>query len=376
MKINRRELTKFLRPADPFLASVTLILVVIGLLMIYSSSAFLAAERYGDATYFIKKEILFVVIGAGLALGVQRVPPQFWRDHVYWILGISALLLLLVWVPGIGASAGGARRWIRLGGLRFQPSELTKLALIIFMAYSLAKKGEKIRKFAVGMIPHSVVPGIFLAAILLQKDLGSVVTIGLVIVVLLFVAGLRLSHLAAVVILFAHAFIAMIAAAQYRRERIAAFLDPWSHRLDSGFQIIQSLVSFKSGGLSGQGLGGGQQKLFFLPEAHTDFILAVIAEELGWIGVASVLSLFAVFLTRAFMIAFKSPDPFGFYLGLGISLMLAVQILFNAGVVMAILPTKGMPLPFISYGGSNLAVSFIGVGMLMALSKNQWGVVH
>jgi cell division protein FtsW len=278
-------------------------------------------------------------------------------------------LLALVFIPGIGHSAGGAQRWIRVAGFSLQPSEITKIAIILFVAYALAKKGEKIRNFKVGFMPVLIISGLFMGVILLQKDLGTAFVLAMVVAAMLFIGGTRIAYLTAGVLAAIPILYFLIFSVDYRRQRILAFLDPWEHQLDSGFQIIQSYVAFNAGGLTGTGLGQGKQKLFYLPAAHNDFIFPVIGEELGLIGVFFVLILFLLFMIRGIKISLKAPDHYGIFMGIGITTLVTSQALINFGVVMGLLPTKGLPLPFISYGGTALLVLCFLVGVLLNISS-------
>lgn len=354
---------------DYWLLFATILLVGIGVVMVYSASAVLAGDRYDDTYYFLKKELLFVVAGFSGLIAMMRVPYGHLRKVVYPLLGISLLLVVLAYIPGFRSVASGAARWVRFGSVRFQPSELVKLAMVIFLAYSCEKKAGKMKSFAVGFLPHIFIGGAVILLVLGQKDFGAAFIIGSLVAIMLFVSGVRVTYLVSMVVAAIPALYFAIASVGYRRRRILAFLDPWSDRYGSGFQIIQSLIAFQQGGLLGRGLGEGQQKLFYLPEAHTDFIASVIGEELGLIGMVIVLALFAVFCVRAFMTAWHAPDLFGRYLAFGITVLFGWQFLGNLCVVMGLLPTKGMVLPFVSYGGSSLLVSLLAVGILLNVSS-------
>src|SRR4030095_4983008 len=357
------------RKTDYGILISVLLLILTGVLMVYSSSAIFAQERYHDSYLFIKKEIVFAVVAVTLLFLMSLCDYHLYWRAVYPFMLLTLVLCILVAIPGIGIKAGGARRWIALGGFTFQPSEMVKLSLLLFMAYSLAKKREKMEQFAVGVLPHVMVAGLMMGLILLQKDLGTVFTLGVVLMILLFVGGTRLSYLAGGILASIPALYFLIFSVDYRRQRILAFLDPWTHMSDSGFQIIQSYVGFTRGGVSGAGLGQGKQKLFCPPAAPPDFNLSVFGEELGLFGVLCVLALFAVLIVRGFKAALKAPDLFGMYLALGITALIAVQSLINFGVVMGLLPTKGLPLPFISYGGTSLIVMAACVGILLNIAS-------
>lgn len=355
---------------DYTLLAVTLLLMAMGVMMVYSSSAILAHERYDDSLYFLKREAVFTFVGIFLILTIKNIDYHIYYKWTYPILGVVLVLLTLVFVPGIGHSAGGAQRWIRIGGVGLQPSELAKLAVLLFLAYALAKKGEQIKSFKKGFLPTLLVAGFFAGLVLVQKDLGTAFLIGVVTFVMLYVAGTRIIYLILSVLAICPALYFLIFNVDYRRKRILAFLDPWEHLRDSGFQIIQSYVAFNSGGLTGTGLGQGKQKLFYLPAAHTDFIFSVVGEELGFIGVSFVLILFLVLLFRGTKIAFRAPDPYGTFLASGIITLIIAQALINFGVVMGLLPTKGLPLPFLSHGGTALLILSILIGILLNISSH------
>jgi cell division protein FtsW len=364
------------RKTDYWLLVAVLMLIFVGVMMVYSSSAILANERYHDSYYFLKKEVVFALVSIGVMLTLLRVDYHVYWKMVYPFMCVTLFLCILVAIPGIGVKAGGARRWISIAGFTFQPSEMVKLSLILFMAYSLAKKREKMDKFMVGILPHAVVAGLMMGLILLQKDLGTTFTLAVVLMILLFVGGTRVSYLSGGILLALPILYFLVFSVDYRRQRILAFLDPWTHMSDSGFQIIQSYVAFNRGGIWGAGLGQGKQKLFYLPAAHTDFILSGVGEELGLFGVLFVLLLFATLIVRGFRTSLKAPDLFGRYLALGITALIAVQSLINFGVVMGLLPTKGLPLPFISYGGTSLIIMGACMGILLNIASQVGAPSH
>lgn len=359
------------KPYDYVLLFLTLVLICMGLLMIYSASAVVAGDRFTSDFYFLKRQIGFLAVGL-LAMGIcQRMDYHHFQKLVYPILLGALFLIALSYIPGFKSVASGAARWVKIGFVRFQPSEFAKLAVIIFMAYSLSKKGDRVQLFGVGVLPHLIIGGAVIVAVLGQKDLGGALVIAALMGIMMFVSGVRMTYLVSLVLLSLPVLYMAVASQSYRRKRILAFLDPWSDRYGSGFQIIQSLVSFHQGGFTGKGLGAGQQKLFYLPEAHTDFIGAVIGEELGLIGVIFVVCLFIAFCYRGYKIAWNAPDLFGRYLALGITSFVAVQAIGNLGVVMGMFPSKGMVLPFISYGGTALVVLMTAVGILLNVSKHK-----
>ena len=357
------------RHFDYTLFLTTLLLVALGLTMVYSATGILARERFHDSTHYLKKEILAAAIGFAGLFAAKIVPLEYYRKLVYPIFGLSLILLVLVLVPGVGTKVAGAQRWIRLGGFSFQPSEFAKLALILFLAYVLSKKQEKIQVFLIGFVPPMILSGMVIALVLAGDDLGNAVVLASTVFFLMFIGGARLSYLFSELLLALPAFYFLVAHVDYRKQRIMAFLNPWEHSKGAGFQIIQSYVAFHTGGLFGQGLGEGKQKLFYLPEAHTDFIFSVIGEELGLLGTLIVITLFAVWLFRVLVIAWKAPDLFSSYLALGIGVLFGLQVIFNIGVVMGLLPTKGLALPFLSYGGTAMIVSLLCVGILLNISS-------
>ncbi|UCG65540.1 MAG: putative lipid II flippase FtsW [Deltaproteobacteria bacterium] len=354
---------------DPVLLISVMLLIGIGLVAVYSASSMLAEARYGDHYYYLKRQTIFCLFGVMLMILAKNINYLFYRKLVYVLLGSVFLLLILLLVPGLGIKVGGAQRWIKLGFISLQPSEAAKLCLAIFMAYSMSKNVEHMGTFLNGLLPHLLMAAIVIALVLLQPDLGTAVIIGMWVLILLFVGGVHLGQLLVLLGLMTPAVFYLISHTAYRLHRWWAFLNPWEDPHGFGFQIIHSFLAFGSGGLAGVGLGNSKQKLFYLPEPHTDFVAAIIAEEAGFIGISVLLILFALIVIRGIKIALNAPDLFGTYLALGISCMLAVQVMVNMGVVMALLPTKGLTLPFISYGGSSLVISLISMGILMSISR-------
>lgn len=355
---------------DQYLMLVVIALTCVGVLMVYSASAIMADKRYHDGFYFLKRQGGFALAGMIIMVVTMQVDYHVWQRWAVWILVISLLLLGAVLVPGIGGSAGGSSRWLRLAaGFRFQPAELAKLALIIYMAFALERKQEKIKSFGAGFLSYMIVLMVLLALLLGQPDFGSAVTLFIVAFAMLFAAGARLAYILSVILLSLPFFYLLVMNVAYRKRRIMAFLDPWKDPQNTGYQIIQSLMGMGSGGLTGQGLGESKQKLFYLPEAHTDFILAVIGEEFGFVGVLVIVGLFFVLIERTLRIAQTAPDAFGRFLALGIAVLLGVEAAVNMGVVTGLLPTKGLALPFVSYGGSSLILSLFAVGVVLNISS-------
>ncbi len=356
---------------DHTLLVVTMILALVGLVMVFSASAIVAGNRFHDPGFFLKRQIAWLVFGFLLMHLTSRIDYTFWKPMSVPILGCMLLLLVMVLMPSLGVSAKGARRWLRLGPISIQPAEMVKLVTVIYLAAYLTKKADKIALFRSGLMPALIVVGLMSGLVLLEPDLGTVVVMGLVTVGMCFLAGAKMAHLLSLALCAIPVVLVLVVGSSYRRQRLMTFLAPWKDASDAGFQITQSFLAFGSGGPFGVGLGQGKQKLFFLPEAHTDFVLALVGEELGLIGTATVILLFALFVWRGFHIAARARVPFGRYLGMGITLLIGVQALVNAGVVTGLLPTKGLTLPFVSYGGSSLVVSLVGVGILLSISRDR-----
>ncbi|HJT19931.1 MAG TPA: putative lipid II flippase FtsW [Nitrospira sp.] len=356
---------------DHTLLLVTLTLALLGLVMVFSASAIVAGNRFQDPEFFLKRQVAWLGFGFLLMHLISRIDYSLWKKLSIPILLCMSVLLVMVLVPGIGMAAKGARRWLRAGPISIQPAEMVKLVTVMYLAAYLTKKADKVTMFRSGLVPALVVIGVLCGLVLLEPDLGTVVVIGLVAVGMLFLAGARLPHLVGLGLCAIPAVLVLVLGSSYRRQRLMTFLAPWKDASDAGFQITQSFLAFGSGGPFGVGLGEGKQKLFFLPEAHTDFVLALVGEELGLAGTASVIVLFAIFVWRGFLISARARMPFGKFLGLGITLLIGLQALVNAAVVTGLLPTKGLTLPFVSYGGSSLVVSFVGVGMLLSISRDR-----
>lgn len=353
------------REIDKLLILATMALVATGIVMVYSTSYIVAMKRFGDGSFFIKKHLFFVLLGVGLFMITMRLPYHWYRWLVYPGLLLTLVMLVLVYVPGIGVSAGGARRWLRLPFFTFQPSEVAKLSLILYLAYSLSQKVDKIKTFSIGILPHIIISGILILLIVKEPDFGGAALLGAITFIMMYVAGVRIIHLMALLLLTLPFLYLMVSKVGYRMERIMAYLNPWESPEGAGFQAIQSFLAFGAGGMWGVGLGDGLQKLFYLPQAHTDFILSVIGEELGLLGVSAVLVFYLLFLLCGIRITLRARDLFGSYLALGITLVVTLQAVVNMAVVMGLLPPKGLTLPFVSYGGTSLLVNMVGVGILL-----------
>jgi cell division protein FtsW len=344
------------------------VLLVVGLVMVYSASAHLALYRVGDSSYYLKRQALFALIGIGALILARNINLSVLGRLVYPLLILSLFLLLAVLIPGLGHEAGNASRWIRFGGFSFQPSELAKFALVLYLAHSMAEKGETMAKFSSGLVPHLVVAGIFLLLLVAQPDLGTAVIIGGWVMVLLFIGGVRIRYLLVMFLCSIPMLLWLVFSTSYRMKRIFAYLNPWEDPKGIGFQIIHSFLAFGSGGMTGAGLGDGIQKLFYLPEPHTDFILSVAAEELGFLRLLVIMGFFAYLVYRGIVVSLRAKDLYSSYLALGISSMLAIQILVNTAVVTGLLPTKGLTLPLMSYGGSSLIMTLFTIGILLNIS--------
>jgi cell division protein FtsW len=349
----------------------TLILTLLGAVMVFSATSVTASSsvRYGnDTAYFFKRQVLFLVTGASLAVLLTRIDYDFYRRRIGLLLAATLGLLILVFVPGVGRSANGASRWIDFRVFTFQPSELAKFVLLAFAAYAIDRKGENPKEGLKVFLPVLAVMGAFVALILKEPDFGMAVVIVASFLALLFIAGFPWKLLAA----FFGAGIAgvafLIATKPYRMARLQAFLDPFSQAQAAGYQVVQSLIAFSNGGLLGTGIGSGRQKLFYLPEMHTDYIFSVIGEELGFAGVVAVGACFVTMVWVGFRIARRARDLFGRYLAIGLSSVIGIQALMNMMVGLKMLPPKGMVLPFLSYGGSSLILHLAAMGVLINIS--------
>ena len=346
-------------------------LLVVGVTMVLSTSYLYSQERYGDGTYFFRKQMIAMGAGAVALIACAMIPSALYRKFAYPLLALSFIILALVLVPGVGVNRGGARRWIMFPGFAFQPSELAKLALVFYLAHSMAKKEQMIRRFCVGVLPHLIVFGLFAGMLLLEPDFGTALMLSMLLYFMLFIGGARVHHLLGTGLMALPVLIYVMTKADYRIRRLMSFLDPWSDAAGSGFHVIQSLIAFGSGQIWGRGLGESRQKLFYLPEAHTDFVFSVIGEELGLLGALAVLALFGVIIARGLQLTAKIEEPFDQYLAFGLTVLLGLQALIHMGVVMGLMPTKGLVLPFISYGGSAMVINLMEAGILLGLSRRR-----
>jgi cell division protein FtsW len=354
------------RPYDLVLLCAILGLLGIGTVEIYSATAAEALARFHDGTYFLERQILFVTLG-GFALWVgARIDYRRLRDWTYPLLILSLVLLAIALAA---PSRNGARRWIPLGPLTFQPVEIAKLALVTYLASSLGRKADRVKTFTVGFVPHLVVCGGMMALLLKQPDLGSSVVLGATTLGMLFMAGTRVSYIGLAALSSAPVAYHLVVGTPWRLQRFLAYFNPEAYANGEAYQFLQARLAMGSGGLTGAGLGGGHQTLGYMPEAHNDFILAPIGEELGYLGVAAVLILFAVLVWRGIRAALGARDVFGGYLAFGITLLFGVQLLFNVGVVLGVVPNKGLTLPLVSYGGSSLVITMFLVGLVLNVGR-------
>ena len=356
--------------SDRTLFTATLLLVCASVVMVYSASAAVALERFDQAGFFLTKQVLWAVLGLGGMYLALHVDYRTYRNEAFvWAL-VAAVALLLVAVM-FSAPINGTRRWFGIGGLGIQPSELAKVACVFFTAWTLERRMHRIDDIKYSMTPIMLIVGLLTGLILIQPDFGTAMYIVLIAGAMVFAAGLNYRYLMGLILLAIPAVYILIAAAPYRVRRLMTFLDPWADPLGDGFQIIQSLISVGTGGVFGRGFMAGVQKLFFLPEPHTDFIFAVIGEELGLLGATGVLVAFCVIAWRGLSITSHAEDAFGALVALGLTMMIAAQALVNMSVVLGLLPTKGIPLPLVSNGGSSLVITLVGLGVLLNISQHQ-----
>ncbi|MBR1586232.1 MAG: putative lipid II flippase FtsW [Clostridia bacterium] len=359
------------RPVDKTLLSIMMLLLFLGLITLFSATYYKAQDG-GDPLSEVKKQLFGVAVGAAAMAVTMRVPYQFWgRPRVVLTgIGLSVVLLLLVVIPGVGVSINGSRRWLSLGGISFQPGELAKYACVLFLASVLTARGKKIRTFFRGILPVLVVPGVLFLIILEQPNLSTAGTIIIVSVVMIMLAGAKWRHMAVLGIggLALGGYYAW--SADYRRERLLSFTDPFAKMSDEGYQLSQSLIAFGSGGLFGMGLGQGRQKYAYLPYPESDFIFAIVGEDFGLVGCLCVIALFMAFLLAGMRIALTCEDRFACLLSAGIVSMISVQAFINMGVVVGILPTTGLPLPFFSAGGTSLSITMAAVGIVLNISRS------
>ncbi len=356
-------------PVDPVLAATAIALLGFGVVMVYSASTIEATVSYHDPQYFLKRQAIYALVSLVLMFVTSRLDYRWLqRSFFTYLIYGGVMSLLAACVAGLGHRVGGASRWISVGPVNIQPAEMAKLALVLWLAYSLSKKGDRVKSFLSGFIPHLIAAGLMIGLLLKQPDLGSSVVLLLLTFSLLFAAGAKPVHLAGAVSAGAGAAVILVLTASYRLQRLNAFLDMDKHRQDVAYQPFQSVMSFGSGQWTGLGLGRGLQSLY-LPEAHNDFIAAIIGEELGFIGICGLVIAFLVLVARGVRVGLRASDDYGSYVAFGISVLFGIQVLVNLAVAMAIVPTKGLTLPFISFGGSSLVVNAVALGLLLSISR-------
>lgn len=355
--------------SDHLLFFLAIGLAAFGLVMVYSSSYIYAQERYGDGLYFFRRHIVFLGVGLGLMTILRFIDYRVFRKLALPGFVLSLVGMVLVLIPGLGNRAGGATRWLDLGFMTFQPVEFAKIALILYMARRFSKTRLDFADLRQGFL-YQLWPPLALAGLcLFQPDFGSAALIMLTTTIFLYLAGVRFRFLALSFAALLPIFYFAIMSVPYRRARLMTFLDPWADPQNTGFQIIQSFLAFHRGGLFGVGLGNSKEKLFYLPEAHNDFILSVVGEELGFVGICLICLAFMFLFFRAVKIAAKAEDAFGSLLAGGLAVLLGLEVFLNAGIVLGLLPTKGMNMPFISSGGSSIIAALIAVGLLLSVSS-------
>jgi cell division protein FtsW len=358
----------WIQRCNPFILMASLLLTGFGVVSVYSASAIMAMDRHQDPYFFLRRQLIFAALGVLTMLGAVQID---YRQLQRWApLGLVFTLILLgaVFVPMLGKEAGGAKRWLQVGRFSFQPAELGKLTLVLYLAHRLAVQQRWRGRFIQHYLFLCSMIGVLFVCTLVQPDLGTAVLLLGIAVIVLFIGGVPLRHLAGLLVVTLPFLYLSLVHVGFRWRRLLAFWDPWSARREAGFQIVQSLLAFGNGGVMGVGPGASKQKLFFLPEAHTDFVFAVIGEEFGFIGCSAVLGCFGVLLWHGMTVARRAPSLFARYLAAGITSMVILQAVMNVAVVVGFLPTKGLSLPFVSYGGSSLLITLISVGILLGIS--------
>ena len=342
-----------------------LLLIGIGIVMVYSASSTLAQEHFNGEYYFLRKQALFALLGIIVLIGFKNFPYTYLGHLTYPLIILSLVFIAAIEIPGLGVEVKGASRWLNLGIFTFQPSEFARFVLVIYLAYSMSKKEHSVKSFSIGFLPHFILLVLFSLLFIQQPDFGSIIIFGALTWIMLFVGGVPIMHLLSPLPFLAGILFFLMNQKPYIIDRFLGFLNPWKHASDEGYQLVHSFMAFGKGGLFGAGFGQSYQKLFYLPEPHTDFIFAIIGEELGFIGVIIILALFVVILHSGISIALRSDEPFGSLLSMGLTTALALQLFVNLGVALGLLPTKGLTLPFLSYGGTSLLISMASVGILL-----------
>lgn len=348
-----------------------IILSLFGLLMIYSSSSVWSVYKFNDAFYYIKRQAIFFVLGIFAILILRKIDYNLYKKYANKILLVAVILLVLVLIPGIGKVRNGSRSWFGIGSFGFQPSEIAKIALIIFTAKYLANNEKDVRKFKNGVLPILIIIFLTFALIMLEPDFGTAMVLVVTLIMMLFASNIKLSFFGIMGLLGILGIVALIIIAPYRMARIVSFLNPWVDPLGSGFQIIQSLYAICPSGLFGRGFGNSIQKHFYLPEPQTDFIFAIISEEFGIVGILIILTLFFILFYNTMKISINTSDLFAKYLAFGLIMGIIIQMCLNIAVVIGLVPVTGVTLPFISYGGSSLLVSMVSIGIILNISKNE-----
>jgi cell division protein FtsW len=356
-------------PPDTLLFFAVASLVGIGLVMVFSASSATAYLEHHDVAYYAKRQLVWLVVGLVIAYGAYRLDYRLLKRWAPYLLVASLLSLIAVLVPHVGLSVNGARRWIGASSVTFQPSEFAKLALVVYLAAMLASRGERIVSLVKGLVPLCL-PAFFMALLVLKEpDMGTASLLIMIAFAMFFAAGARIGHLIAVMLVTLPPAVLAVVASPYKRARVFAFINPWRDPENTGFHIVQSLLALGSGGFFGAGLGDSRAKFFYLPEQYTDFIFSVLGEELGWIGAFAVIVLFVVLGYRAVRIAIAAPDRFGFFLAIGCAALILIQAFINIGVVTSSWPVTGVPLPFISFGGSSLIVNLVAVALIANVGR-------
>ncbi len=355
--------------SDKWLFLATLALVCVSVVMVYSASALVALERYQQPYLFVTKQVMWAMMGLAVLSIVMRIDYRTYRNEtLIWVFvgGIGALLVAVLFAAPIN----GSRRWFSIGPLGIQPSELAKVVAIVFTAAILERRMHRVNELRYSLLPIAIVVGGLVGLILVEPDLGTAILVLAVVGLMVFVAGISYRYIVGAVLLALPTLYVLVWSAEYRRRRLLAFLDPWADPLGDGFQVIQSMIAIGTGGVTGKGLMAGVQKLFYLPEPHTDFIFAVISEELGLIGATVIVACFCIIAWRGLRAATYAPDPFGAFLALGLTMMIVLQAFVNISVVMGLLPTKGITLPLVSNGGSSLLVNLLALGVLLNVAQH------
>ncbi|HEY0613627.1 MAG TPA: putative lipid II flippase FtsW [Candidatus Elarobacter sp.] len=360
-----------LKPPDALLLGSVAFLVALGLVMVFSSSSAIAYSYYHDTAFYLKRQVAYLIVGLVIAYAAYRIDYRKLRGLAPGLVAVTVILLVLTLIPHVGYATGGARRWLGFRAISFQPSELGKLAIVIFLAAKLSQLGEGVRSLSKGVAPALFVTLVLAAPVFVEPDMGTASLYLFTAFAMLFTAGARIEHLLMCTFVMLPAAAVAIGSSAYKRARILAFLNPWKDPQNAGYHTVQSLLALGSGGIFGLGLGASRQKYFYLPEAYTDYIFAVLGEELGLLGCIVVIALFVLFAIRAVTLALKAPDRFGMLLAMGCTFVIAIQAFVNIGVVTSSWPVTGVPLPFISFGGTSLIVSLIAVALIANVGRHR-----